>query len=85
MAGITHCLTTRNRPMEKSKQRALEKTDWYEKLGYNWLLIWFRTASLRACSSLELIFSKIQKVTHFVINCITNVYDHFLIKKLSVN
>jgi len=29
MAGITHCLTTRNRPMEKSKQRALEKTDWF--------------------------------------------------------
>jgi len=29
MTGITHCLTTRSRPMEKSKQRALEKTEWF--------------------------------------------------------
>jgi len=29
MSGITHCLTTRSRPMEKSKQRALEKTEWF--------------------------------------------------------
>jgi len=29
MSGITHCLTTRNRSMEKAKQRALEKTEWF--------------------------------------------------------
>lgn len=29
MVGIAYCLTTRNRSMEKSKQRALHKTDWF--------------------------------------------------------